>query len=491
MRSLSSLWIAAAVVAVALLAGCERPPMDTVQLGYRGTGIQAVSNPRVLEPQAALNAVPEALPAVPASGGPLAKDTYKNVKVLGDLEVGQFTRLMLAMSSWVAPEQGCVYCHNPAAFEEDTLYTKVVARRMLEMTRHINTDWQKHVAQTGVTCYTCHRGHPVPTNVWYTTDGAIQKTAYMGDRNGQNAPAHSVGLTSLPNDPFSTYLRGPNPAPIRIQSGEALPNGNFGAIQHTEATYGLMMHISKALGVNCTYCHNSRAFESWEQSSPQRITAWHGLSMVRDLNATYLDPLDKTFPPNRLGPQGDAPKANCATCHQGAYKPLYGVSMLKDYPELAVVPAAAPAAPEAPAAAAPGDAAAAPPPAADAAAPAAPAPDTAAAPAAPAAEAAPLGKVLFEVGKADIGPDGQKSIADAAKLLKENAAIKVMLSGFADKSGNADQNLELAKKRAFAVRDALKAAGVDEGRIALKKPEFVIGGLEADARRVDIVPASN
>jgi photosynthetic reaction center cytochrome c subunit len=28
------------------------------------------------------------------------------------------------------------------------------------------------------------------------------------------------------------------------------------------------------------------------------------------------------------------PKANCTTCHQGAYKPLYGASMLADYPEL-------------------------------------------------------------------------------------------------------------------------------------------------------------
>ena len=44
--------------------------------------------------------------------------------------------------------------------------------------------------------------------------------------------------------------------------------------------------------------------------------------------------------PNRLGVLGDAPKANCATCHQGAYKPLNGAPMVKDYPELA--PATAP-----------------------------------------------------------------------------------------------------------------------------------------------------
>jgi len=98
--------------------------------------------------------------------------------------------------------------------------------------------------------------------------------------------------------------------------------------------------MSQSLGVNCTYCHNSRSFASWDGSTPQRAIAWHGIRMVRDLNRAYLDPLQSTFPKARLGPLGDAPKVGCATCHQGVYKPLYGVSMLKDYPSLA-----APAAP--------------------------------------------------------------------------------------------------------------------------------------------------
>jgi photosynthetic reaction center cytochrome c subunit len=56
--------------------------------------------------------------------------------------------------------------------------------------------------------------------------------------------------------------------------------------------------------------------------------------MVRDLNTTYLEPLVDQFPHGRLGPLGDGPKLNCATCHQGAFKPLFGASMVKDYPEL-------------------------------------------------------------------------------------------------------------------------------------------------------------
>ncbi len=44
------------------------------------------------------------------------------------------------------------------------------------------------------------------------------------------------------------------------------------------------------------------------------------------------------------------------------------------------------------------------------------------------------------------------------------------------------------KKRAFAVRDQLKSAGVAEDRIDMAKPELTQGsGDNAEARRVEIV----
>ena len=73
----------------------------------------------------------------------------------------------------------------------------------------------------------------------------------------------------------------------------------------------------------------------WDQSTPQRATAWYGIRMVRDINTSYLAPLTDTFPADRKGALGDVAKINCATCHQGVYKPMFGTSMLKDYPELA------------------------------------------------------------------------------------------------------------------------------------------------------------
>jgi photosynthetic reaction center cytochrome c subunit len=57
--------------------------------------------------------------------------------------------------------------------------------------------------------------------------------------------------------------------------------------------------------------------------------------MVRDINTNYLDSIQEVLPAHRLGPTGDAPNANCMTCHQGAYRPLLGQSMLRDYPVFA------------------------------------------------------------------------------------------------------------------------------------------------------------
>jgi photosynthetic reaction center cytochrome c subunit len=122
---------------------------------------------------------------------------------------------------------------------------------------------------------------------------------------------------------------------IRVNGTTALPSGNRHSIKQAEWTYGLMTHMSSSLGVNCTYCHNTQSFSSWKNSPPQRATAWYGIRMARDLNTAYMEPLTGVFPEHRLGPTRDVAKANCTTCHQGAYKPLNGQSMLKDHPELA------------------------------------------------------------------------------------------------------------------------------------------------------------
>ena len=323
---------AGTLLGLTMVLGMERPPIVAVQRGFRGTGMDQIYNPRTINALASALKIPRSLP--PASPeGVKAAVAYKNVQVLKTLSVGQFTRLMVSLTNWVAPKQGCAYCHNVANMAWDGLYTKVVARRMIQMTQNINANWQSHVEKVGVTCYTCHGGNPVPKNIWFNNPGPA---AASGVAETQTAMAHPTALindSSLPYDPFTPYLEQADN--IRVQGDTALPTGNLSSIKQTEGTYALMIHFGQALGVNCTYCHNTESFGNWATSSPARVTAWYGIRMVRDLNNNYLDGLHDVFPAYRKGQLGDSPKVNCTTCHQGLFKPLYGVSMLTTFPELA------------------------------------------------------------------------------------------------------------------------------------------------------------
>lgn len=350
--------VAAALLTVAMLvtSGWVRPPLETRQNGYRGTAMAQVHTRKGVAETREANVAPAAAdPAEP--GDELAGKTYENVQVLKDVTVNEFNRLMVSMTEWVSPQQGCTYCHNTENMADDSLYQKKVARRMLQMTQHINSTWkEKHVGGTGVTCFTCHRGQPVPANVWFTDPGPTRPGGFIARNNGQNLAAPSVGLSSLPYDTLTAYLadKDVDNNAIRVNATTALPTTKGKPIQDAEKTYGLMIHMSEALGVNCTYCHNTRAISNWSQSTPQRTTAWHGIRMVRDLNGNYLEPLLSTFPPNRLGALGDVPKVNCTTCHNGESKPLNGAHLVEAYPELTkpteTASAAPPAAPtEAPA----------------------------------------------------------------------------------------------------------------------------------------------
>ena len=117
----------------------------------------------------------------------------------------------------------------------------------------------------------------------------------------------------------------------------------------------------------------------------------------------------------------------------------------------------------------------------------------AAAPAAPAAEAAAsvrvengVVKFYFASAKADLAAGANEALADVVKGVAEGK--NAIVSGFHDATGDAALNAELAKQRALAVSDALKALGVAEDKIELKKPEeTTASGNNAEARRVEVV----
>ena len=104
-----------------------------------------------------------------------------------------------------------------------------------------------------------------------------------------------------------------------------------------------------------------------------------------------------------------------------------------------------------------------------------------------AAVSMPMARLYFELGKAELPADALTQLAPLITAARDNNAARWVVSGFHDASGDAAANAELAKQRAFAVRDLLVTAGVSAQAIELSKPAVTMGGTDPrEARRVDV-----
>ncbi len=301
--------------------GCELPPHDAVDLGFRGVGMQQIVNPgpRADSVAAIMARIPQINVPLSADQEPAPPGTWENVQVLGHLSDAEFNRFMLAMTVWVAQGtgQGCNYCHAVDAqgqvdFASDDVYTKVVSRQMIRMTQELNVNWASHVGETGVNCWTCHQGQALPTNYWFNETPSLAgiERYFVNERDRQ----------------IEQYYLDDEGVRVISQAALTADADNPISTNDTRHTYWVMLQMSEALGVNCTYCHTSARFSDWEESPPARLQALRGVRMVREANRNHFLTLQDAWPENRLGPMGDGPKLQCATCHIGAYRPQFGSS---------------------------------------------------------------------------------------------------------------------------------------------------------------------
>jgi outer membrane protein OmpA-like peptidoglycan-associated protein len=105
-----------------------------------------------------------------------------------------------------------------------------------------------------------------------------------------------------------------------------------------------------------------------------------------------------------------------------------------------------------------------------------------------------VGDVLFDAGKAELGPGAQRSIDKLADFLKAYPKRTVLIEGHTDNTGDEDFNLKLSQQRADAVRDKLVAKGIAPQRIRTKGygPKFPVVDNNTPAgrqqnRRVEVV----
>lgn len=77
--------------------------------------------------------------------------------------------------------------------------------------------------------------------------------------------------------------------------------------------------------------------------------------------------------------------------------------------------------------------------------------------------------VYFDTGKADIKPESKDALAEMARLLQKDAALKVYIVGHTDNQGALATNVELSQKRAEAVVKALAGEyKIDAKRLSAK-----------------------
>ncbi|MBP7258431.1 MAG: DUF937 domain-containing protein, partial [Neisseria sp.] len=85
---------------------------------------------------------------------------------------------------------------------------------------------------------------------------------------------------------------------------------------------------------------------------------------------------------------------------------------------------------------------------------------------------------FFATGKNDVAEGAQTIVADVINAGKDGK--KLVVSGFADSTGNAAANEELSKQRAQAVQAFFEAQGVNAANIELRKPESTTGAVGND-----------
>ncbi len=333
---------AVVITAVLVFAPHWHTPVPGRQFAYRGSAmVQFDPDPW----QKAQQTVPvPRLPIVADDPRP-ATSVYRDVETLKDLDAGDFMRFQNAMTAWVSPSQGCGFCHVAGDYASNANPAKSAARVMIAMTRHINTAWSTHVGADGVTCFSCHEGQPVPRDMWFKAPPQPQPRM-MGHGDDWDEAARTVhGF--FPNEGYEEYLLQDTPGLVLSQTDH--PSGQVADSAVVKRLYEMMMQMSDDMGVNCTFCHNSRAMQDWSQSTPMRWVGLGGLKLTRDINRNYLLDLATVIPETRLrlgaprawstpareqGWQSGNGFADCGTCHHTAPVPTVGVGLAKAFPTL-------------------------------------------------------------------------------------------------------------------------------------------------------------
>ncbi|GAB4449444.1 MAG: photosynthetic reaction center cytochrome c subunit family protein [Chloroflexi bacterium OHK40] len=293
-----------------------------------------------------------------------------NVQVLTGMTSGQiWTYMQQYVSGGLGV--GCQYCHNLNNFASDEYPAKIAARNMLYLVSDINAqfivdlpNWKGNYVQ----CATCHNNQPNNLEAFGTqfikSIPDIPVTVDPLDENGQpildpaQKPEEIRGQVGL-QDAVLYYIynyqvwRPFDPADPESGRGSLALTLDGGRTQdQVTINQNVMNYQSWALGVGCTYCHNSRNFVAYETNPvglPNPEYAYNKLKAQRMMQLTTW--LQANWPTYGAAPKPGVPSEleggasrfsyrliegqvynvpGCYTCHAGNAIPRAAVQNIPD-----------------------------------------------------------------------------------------------------------------------------------------------------------------
>lgn len=224
-----------------------------------------------------------------------ADEVYKNLKVLGATPADSLNQGMHLISGELGVD--CEYCHAAMMdWAKDEKKTKDTARDMMTMMMELNQRWFK--GEQVVTCYTCHKGRPIPvsTVVLPVPDYLKEKeplpamppaeqiiskyiTALGGEQNLRKITTRIItAQQDLPTGPGGSI-----PTPGQVEIYQKAPN--------------LVLRIAKTKEMTFVSGYDSKG--PWTQDARGRVNTPVELEQIRESrNADFYEPLDivKDFP---------------------------------------------------------------------------------------------------------------------------------------------------------------------------------------------------
>ncbi|MFM7106650.1 MAG: OmpA family protein, partial [Flavobacteriales bacterium] len=84
--------------------------------------------------------------------------------------------------------------------------------------------------------------------------------------------------------------------------------------------------------------------------------------------------------------------------------------------------------------------------------------------------------VFFDSGEVNTDASGEFAINEVVDILARRPEIKILVTGYSDKTGNSHSNLRLSEKRSLGVKNDLVKAGIDASRITTR----YLGDIDAE-----------